>query len=120
MAEHDEARASVVRPYTLTAGRTRSEVDIPLEATLALTDEAGERQWSETDATARIVRCCEDHPSVAEVSARTGLPLGVTRVLVGDLVERGYLALRATITDATPTDERISLIERTLRGLREL
>jgi hypothetical protein len=46
------------------------------------------------------------------------MPIGVTRVLLGDLIEQGLVRIQATITDSTSTDERLELIERTLRGLR--
>ena len=55
---------------------------------------------------------------MAEVSALTKMPIGVTRVLLGDLIEQGLIRIQATITDSTSTDERLELIERTLRGLR--
>jgi Protein of unknown function (DUF742) len=40
------------------------------------------------------------------------------RVLLGDLVEQGIVHVQATITESSSQDERIDLIERTLRGLR--
>jgi hypothetical protein len=48
------------------------------------------------------------------------LPLGVTRVLVGDLVTSGYLRVNRTLTERSTRDERRELIGRTLRGLRAL
>jgi hypothetical protein len=59
-----------------------------------------------------------DTRSVAEVSALVSLPIGVVRVLLSDLMEQGLIQVQATITDRSSTDERIELIERTLRGLR--
>ena len=46
------------------------------------------------------------------------MPIGVVRVLLSDLVEQGLVQVQATITDSSSIDERIELIERTLRGLR--
>ena len=60
---------------------------------------------------------CVDSPSVAEISARLDLPVGVARVLVGDLVTSGYLRVHRTLTDRSTRDERHELIGRTLRGL---
>jgi hypothetical protein len=48
------------------------------------------------------------------------IPLGVARVLLGDLISAGHLKTRATISENTTTDERRELIERTLSGLRAL
>ncbi|MDE9364818.1 DUF742 domain-containing protein, partial [Luteipulveratus sp. YIM 133132] len=63
---------------------------------------------------------CEATPSVAEVSAKVGAPLGVVRVLIGDLIESGFLRVQATLTDSSSVRERHDLIERTLRGLRAI
>ena len=110
--------ARIVRPYALTAGRTRSAVDLPLEATLRLDSSATRRPWGE-DLQGRIISVC-DFASVAEVSALTSSPIGVIRVLLGDLVQLGYVHVQATITENSTDDERFDLLERTLRGLRAL
>jgi len=116
-----EPAASVVRPYTLTSGRTTSQVDVPLEATVELTAQGRSRRWPAHDPTSRIVDLCADELlSVAEIAARAGLALGVARVLIGDLAADRSVQLQQTMTDSTSTDERINLIERTLRGLRDL
>jgi len=110
--------ARIVRPYALTAGRTRPAVDLPLEATLRLDTSATRRAWGE-DVQGRIVGVC-DSRSVAEVSALIQSPLGVVRVLLGDLVQQGYVHVQATLTEKSSDDERFDLLERTLRGLRAL
>ena len=112
--------ASLVRPYTLTAGRTDTSVDLPLEAPLQTLESALFHQWPPNDVRGEIVRMCVKSPSVAEVSSRLNLPLGVARVLVGDLVTSGYLRVQATLTERSSRDERRELIGRTLRGLRAL
>jgi hypothetical protein len=115
----DEATAPrVVRHFTLTAGRAHTDVEIPLEATirrLSLVDETP----TPGGVHLRILEMC-DTKSLAEVSANLSMPIGVVRVLVGDLVEQGHLRIQATITDDSSFDERRDLIERTLRGLRSL
>jgi Protein of unknown function (DUF742) len=110
--------ARIVRPYALTAGRTRPVVDPPLEATLRLDTSATRRAWAE-DLQGRIVGVC-DLRSVAEVSALTRSPIGVVRVLLGDLVQQGFVHVQATLTENSTDDERFDLLERTLRGLRAL
>jgi len=119
LPEPDDAPAPrVVRHFTLTAGRAHTEVDLPLEATI--------RRMSIVDDTpvpggvhGRILDLC-DTKSLAEVSAAMSMPIGVVRVLVGDLVQQGHVRVQATITEDTSFDERRDLIERTLRGLRSL
>src|SRR5262249_1975094 len=88
--------ARIVRPYALTAGRTRPAVDLPLEATLRLDTSATRRGWGE-DLQGKIVGVC-DSRSVAEVSALTRTPVGVVRVLLGDLVKQGFVHVQATLT----------------------
>jgi hypothetical protein len=122
-SEVEERRAAppaarIVRPYALTAGRTRPTVDLPLEATLRLDTSATRRAWGE-DLRGRIIGVA-DSRSVAEVSALLSSPIGVIRVLLGDLVQQGFVHVQATITENSTDDERFDLLERTLRGLRAL
>ena len=113
--EEPRQTARFVRPYTITAGRTRGTVDLPMEATLRRqSDSEGVRL---TAAALQILELC-DTKSVAEVSALASMPIGVVRVLLSDLVEHGLVRVQATLTEDSSRDERIELIERTLRGLR--
>ena len=108
--------ARLVRSYTITSGRTKAAVDLPMEATLrrqGFDDEPGDGPRQ------RILRVCESR-SVAEVSALVSMPIGVVRVLLGNLVKEGKVRVQATLTDTSSSDERRDLIERTLRGLRAL
>jgi peroxiredoxin Q/BCP len=112
---------SLVRPYTLTAGRTDSGVELPLEALVeALNTTAKPPRWPRNDVRGQILTCCAHSPSVAEIATHLSLPLGATRFLVGDLVTQGYVRVHATPGDSMTIDERRDLIRRTLRGLRAL
>jgi hypothetical protein len=111
---------NLVRPYTLTAGRTGSAVHLPLEAPIEALESARYHRWQPNDVRGEIVALCSGSPSVAEISARLDLPLGVARVLVGDLVISGYLRVHATLDEHSTAEERRELIGRTLRGLRAL
>ncbi len=93
---------SLVRPYILTAGRTDSRVHLPLEAPIGTLDSAKPPRWPGNDMRGRILTLCADNPSVAEIAARLSLPLGVARVLIGDLVTQGYLRVHTTL-DASST-----------------
>ena len=125
MASHDArgtddepvVPARFVRPYTITAGRTKATIDLPLEATLRIQprDASGDADLGVGER--RILELC-DQRSVAEVSALASMPIGVVRVLLGDLVQKGLVRVQATLTEDSSKDERIELIERTLRGLR--
>lgn len=117
-AEGDQP--SLVRPYTLTAGRTNSRVNLPLEALIEAVVSDKPQRWPGNDVRAQICAMCGSCPSVAEIAARLSLPVGVARVLIGDLVSSGHLRVRATLSDRSTVDERRELIGRTLRGLRAL
>jgi hypothetical protein len=108
------------RPYTLTGGRTRPQIELPIEATVETLVSSSELDWAPGDVRTVIVRLCRDRPSIAEISSYAGLPIGVTRVLVADLMESGHLRVHATLTDHSTAAERRLLIERTLSGLRAL
>lgn len=109
------APPAFVRPFTLTRGRTVPRVDLPFEATLIVTENEAPTPRV-TGQHAQALSLC-DGRSVAEVAAEMGLPIGVVRVIVGDLVADGHVAVRRTLSDQSSADERRDLLERTLRGL---
>jgi hypothetical protein len=116
----DTDEPELVRPYTLTAGRTNSRIDLPLEAPVQTLAPTKPPRWPGNDVRGQILTLGADNPSVAEIAAVLSLPLGVARVLIGDLVTQGYLRVHTTLGDSTTDDERRELIGRTLRGLRAL
>jgi hypothetical protein len=120
--EHDDTdEPQLVRPYSLTAGRTDSRINLPLEAPVeTVLAPLTTPRWPGNDVRGQILSLCAGSPSVAEVAAVLSLPLGVARVLIGDLVTQGYMRVHATLGDSTTDDERRELIGRTLRGLRAL
>ncbi len=110
---------SVVRPYILTRGRTTSaagtfELHSPVLA--LVTPEQFGRGGTPEDR--RIVELCQTPMSIAEVAARVGVPVGVVRVLIGDLSEATIVTVR---TAEQPTEHRdVRLLERLLDGIRAL
>lgn len=118
--EHPDSTPSIVRPYSLTSGRTRPAVELAVEALIQALPQSEDRQWELDDVNAAIVALCQNSPSVAEIAARLSLPLGVARVLVADLVESGHLQILATLKEDSSDSERRELIERVLSGLRQI
>ncbi|MDQ1602742.1 MAG: hypothetical protein QOE01_587 [Actinomycetota bacterium] len=114
--EIEESRA--VRPYTMTRGRTRpGHIDLPLEALVRAvsTDAVG----SATSERRRILELSTATvQSVAELSAHLRLPLGVVRVLVGDLAEEGLVVVH-TQKDQTP-QSNLKVLESVLNGISSL
>jgi thioredoxin-dependent peroxiredoxin len=112
---------SLVRPYTLTAGRTDAGIDLALEAPIEAVEIAAKPpRWPKHDVRGRILASSAQRPSVAEIAAELSLPIGATRFLVDELVTQGYLRVRAPLNDSMTIDERRELITRTLHGLRAL
>ena len=108
----------VVRPYVLTQGRTKApESTYGLEAQVRALVPPTKLDRAATPEARRIVELCQTSTSVAEVAARMSLPLGVTRVLMGDLVSVGALAVDVGAPDAA---NDVALLERLLDGIRAL
>src|SRR6201996_4017165 len=81
---------SLVRPYALTAGRTHSGIELPLEAPIeALKTTAKPPRWPKNDVRGQILTSCVRSPSIAEIAADLSLPIGATRFLVDELVTQG-------------------------------
>ena len=114
----EEAR--VVRPYALTRGRTRpGRSDLPLEALVRVvawaTDPVG------TAERRRILDLTREQIlSVAELSAHLSLPLGVVRVLVGDLADEGLVVVHTGSPAAAPPAANLKVLESVLDGISAL
>jgi Protein of unknown function (DUF742) len=116
----DLPRRGVVRPYVLTRGRTTSslgtfELHAPVLALIA-TEQLGRHATPEDR---KIVELCQTPTSVAELSARLGAPVGVIRVLVGDLAEARMVQVRQT-SEERAEHRDVRLLERLLEGIRAL
>jgi hypothetical protein len=103
----------------MTGGRTRpAHTDLEIEA-LVSTTSLGERSPKLTVEQRAIAALCRDILSVAEISARLDLPLGVTRVLVGDMADGGLVMVHRP-TQAAGDRPDLALLERVLYGLRAI
>lgn len=107
-----------VRPYALTGGRTRAQTDIAIETILVRTASGDVRAERMPMERGEILRLCREPSSLAEISAHLHLPLGVARVLAGDLCDEGLLEFnRDHVTDGRPS---LRLLERVFDGLQAL
>jgi len=112
-----------VRPFLLANGRTRARTRHPL---LVHTIVSAPRYAPVTVAAlGPLERDVYEHArhgvSVAEVSAHTGLALGLVRVILGDLAHRNLITIHPA-TGYVATDQRVtaSVLERVLDGLQQL
>lgn len=109
----------VLRPFVLTSGRVQgSDPDIGLETQVTARSRgphiALPRLNPELQA---IVTLCAEPLSVAEISARLRLHLGVAKILVGDLRVAGYLDVH--VVDVTSPHDPDTIL-RVMRGLRAI
>lgn len=119
----DDEAGPVVRPYAMTRGRTTSPGQHRLDL-IALVVAEQHAEDPETDHSLSpehvdIVGLCRDAPrSVAELAAGLDLPIGVVRVLIGDLVEDGLVRVTRPVPPAELPDE--SILRDVISGLRAL
>jgi Protein of unknown function (DUF742). len=108
--------ANIVRPYARTRGRTRPEHAYPIEA-LVVTSLSGEVFDPNRTPEAQVhLPDVHAQPVGRRDCGEFARPLGVSRVLVGDLADAGLVLVHGTSDEAPNTD----LLERVLGGLRKL
>ncbi|GAA2970922.1 DUF742 domain-containing protein [Streptomyces lactacystinicus] len=122
---YDDEAGPMVRPYAMTRGRTgagEQQFDLiavvvtePPDPTLL----PGVPEPPVGPEQAHILALCRGTPlSVAELAADLDLPVGVVRVLLGDLLTAGLIRVRRPVPPALLPDERI--LQEVIRGLRAL
>lgn len=120
----DDEAGPVVRPYAMTRGRTTSPGQHRLDliaVVIAETQVPGDHDADRTLSPEHvdIVELCRDTPqSVAELAAELDLPLGVVRVLIGDLVDDELVHVTRPVPPAELPDE--SILRDVISGLRAL
>jgi hypothetical protein len=65
-----------------------------------------------------VLQCRRAPQSVAELSAELDLPVGVVRVLIGDLIDAGWVRVSRPVPPAELPDE--SILREVIDGLRAL
>ena len=132
-----DRRPARVRPYSLTGGRTRIGHVLLVEtfvgpiddtaATIALYAAEERKEPADGPLTFRtmpemraIVELCRRIRTVAEIAALTKMPVGVVRVLLGDLADQGKIRIHGTGTGHGTGRPDRALLERVLSGLRRL
>ncbi|MFI7098939.1 DUF742 domain-containing protein [Streptomyces sp. NPDC050161] len=117
-AWYDDEAGRLVRPYTVSNGRTRPTAHLDL---LTMVMATGQRPAACGPDHAQVLGLCGGPVSVAEIAAHIGLPAAVTKVLLADLVDCGALTARAPASvpagPASRTDR--DLLEAVLHGLRK-
>jgi hypothetical protein len=121
---YDDEAGPLVRPYAMTGGRTKpgpTGVCFDLIALVTLHKGAmdvGDDTSLGPEHLALIDLCRGETQSVAELAAGADLPVGVVRVLLGDLLELGRVTVSRPVPPAQLPDERI--LREVIEGLRAL
>jgi Protein of unknown function (DUF742) len=108
-----------LRPYAMTEGRTEpTGPDLAIEDLVGSPAGAAEPpSWLSLEHQS-IAMACRETLSVAELASRLDLPLGVTRVLVGDLAQQGMVTVHRAPSHAGGPN--VALLEQVLHGLQQL
>lgn len=115
----DEDAGPVVRPYAMTRGRTRPAAgEFDLIALVVANQPVSPSMVQLQPEHISIIDLCQRPHSVAEVSAHLDLPLGIVRVLLGDLLSGGYILARGPKAADQPHSQRV--LKAVINGLRAL
>ena len=107
-----------VRAYAMTGGRAHANGVLEFETMLQGTAGGREALTALKFERAEILRLCQTDPlSVAELSARMHVPIGVVRVVAADLVSEGMLE---SFQPSANVADDVLLITRLIAGVRSL
>jgi hypothetical protein len=115
----DDDAGPLVRLYALTGGRARPTNRVLDLMTLVVAATLPQDDPSLGPEQAAVLDLCRPGPrSVAEIAADCDLPLGVARVLLGDLLEIGHIRVRPPLPRDSVFD--LALLQEVIDGLRAL
>lgn len=104
----DDAAGPVVRPYAVTRGRTRSQgrqLDL-VAVVVGAAPSKMDRRWLEPEHL-RLLSRCRQPITVADLASDLELPLGVVRVLIGDLRDKGLARVSTPAPSEFARDEAV-------------
>lgn len=117
--EPDEDGASIVRAYAWTGGRTSANYDFEIETMVTTSDRGAGSAAAARPEFRAVANLCRQPTSVAEVAALLSIPLGVAKVLLGDMADHGLIVVHET-SSSNGLEPDMNLMERVLSGLRRL
>jgi hypothetical protein len=112
------ADAFAVRPYAITGGRTRPRTPLDLTSMVRATGHGQVPTDNLSHVHSDTLRLCGTPVSVAEIAARLGRSVTVTKVLLSDLISLGLIITRLPTPAHYATDRRT--LEAVIDGLRAL
>ncbi|MCZ2524872.1 DUF742 domain-containing protein [Streptomyces sp. HB2AG] len=119
---YDDEAGPMVRLYTMTRGRARppgGEAFDLITHVVADGPHAGAPDPDLDEEHCSLLEHCRSGPlTVADLASAADLPLGVVRVLLGDLVDAGHVRACLPVPQARRADPR--LLREVISGLRAL
>jgi Protein of unknown function (DUF742) len=108
----------VARPYTVTGGRTRprGERNFDLIDIIVATGAPSGRGFSPGPEHRQILGLCQRPTVVADLTAAVRLPLGLVRVLLGDLLHEDLISVSKQAQRVTD----LGLLQKVLNSLKAL
>ena len=104
------------RLYTLTGGRARSGPDSPFDLVTLVVAESAPVPGMQSELAA-ILRLAARPTAVVEIAAELRLPVGITKILLSDLLATGHVSARHPRKAAVLDPD---ILEQVLVGLRNL
>src|SRR5690625_3787955 len=108
----------LVRPYTMTGGRTRAQGETLDMISIVVATRASVDLGALEPEHATILRLCRAPISVAELSALLDIPMTLVKVLLGDLITKGDVLTREPIPAADLP--QMNVLHAVLDGIRRL
>ncbi|MEU3626288.1 hypothetical protein BS329_16495 [Amycolatopsis coloradensis] len=110
-------RSRRIRPYALTGGRTKSSHLLLVETLISVPRYDPALAEALMPESRSLYERARERSSIAELSVGLDLPLGVVRVLIGDLATQGAVFVHPT---AHAYNHDTNVLERILDGLKRL
>ncbi len=102
----DAAAGPIVRPYAVTRGRTRPTGEpLDIVAILVATGRRPADPGRLSRQQRRLLALCRRPHALADLASDLNLPLGVIRVLAGDLIDSGLVDVQRWSTPSSPTGQ---------------
>ncbi|MGP4016545.1 DUF742 domain-containing protein [Saccharopolyspora sp. 5N708] len=116
---YDDEAGPMVRLYAMTRGRAQPQRGFLDIIALVIANTLPEQDITLTPEQAGILDLSRNRPiSVAEIAARSDLPLSVVRILLNDLLDAGHLRIdRPTPPRELPSE---AVLREVINGLRAL
>jgi len=110
----DGAAGRLVRPFTVSNGRTQPTVSMDL---LSMVRATGLVPYAQLEPEhARALSLCSEPTTVAEIAAHLRLPIAIAKIVLSDLIDCEAVNVRAPYPISDPKSR--SVLEKLLNGLQ--